>query len=265
MSNTTVTTLQEMKRKGEKIAMLSVYDYPTARFADAEGIEVLLVGDSVATALLGYETTLPMTMDGMIHHVAAVVRGATNALVVADMPFMSYQASPQQAAENAGRFIQKAGAAAVKLEGGSPSIPAIEAILHCGIPVMGHLGLTPQSIHQFGGYRVQGRGDAADKLLQEAQAIEQAGIFALVLECMSSEAAQRITEALTIPTIGIGAGPHCDGQVLVGLDVLGINPNFSPKFVKKYANLHEIISTAFRKYREEVRSGEFPSQSESYD
>ncbi len=265
MEAITVVTLQEMKQHGEKIAMLSVYDHPTARIADAEGIEVLLVGDSVATALLGHENPLPMTMDGMIHHVAAVARGTEKALVVADMPFLSYQISPEEAAENAGRFVQEAGAAAVKLEGGSPSIPAIEAILNCGIPVMGHLGLTPQSIHQFGGYKVQGRGKSADFLLEEAKKLEGAGIFALVLECMSSEAAQRITEELSIPTIGIGAGPHCDGQVLVGLDLLGIDPEFSPKFVKKYANLHETISSAFRKYKEEIRSGEFPSPSESYE
>jgi 3-methyl-2-oxobutanoate hydroxymethyltransferase len=262
----TVRTLRRMKERGEKIAMLTAYDYPMARAVDEAGIDVILVGDSVGMVVLGHPTTLPVTMDDMVHHCKATGRGVARALLVADLPFMSYQVSREDAVRNAGRLVKEGGAEAVKLEGGQEVVGSVEAIVAAGIPVMGHLGLTPQAYHRMGGYRVQARSaEEADRLLKDAAALERAGIFALVLEGIPAGVARRVTEALGVPTIGIGAGPFCDGQVLVTHDMLGLQEELSPKFVKRYAQGRQLFVEAMRRYREEVRAGTFPAAEHSYD
>jgi len=261
----TTVTLREMKDRGERISMLTAYDYPIARLLDEAGIEVILVGDSLAMVGLGYETTLPVTMEEMLHHVRAVSRGVKRALLVADMPFGSFQASVEDGVRNAGRFLKEAGAQAVKLEGGREVADLTRRLTSVGIPVMGHLGLTPQMVHQFGGFKVQGRtAAAAERLREDALLLEEAGVFALVLEGIPWQVAEVITRELRIPTIGIGAGSSCDGQVLVTNDLLGLFDDFAPKFVKRYANLKETIAAAFTRYRQEVKAGEFPGPEHAF-
>ena len=259
-------TFKNAKKNGERLAMLTAYDYSTAKLMDETGINGILVGDSLGNVILGYEDTISVTMEDMIHHGAAVARGTKNALVVIDMPFMSYQTSVYDALVNAGRLMKEGRAGAVKLEGGKNICPQIEAITKAGIPVMGHLGLTPQAINAFGGFKVQGKTqEAAEQLLEDALAVEKAGAFALVLECVPRKLADIITEKLTIPTIGIGAGNGCDGQILVYQDLLGMFSDFTPKFVKKYANVGEIIKDAFSAYIEDVKQGAFPEKKHEYD
>jgi 3-methyl-2-oxobutanoate hydroxymethyltransferase len=243
---------------GRKIATLTAYDYLTARYVDEAGIPLVLVGDSLGMTILGYETTLPVTMDEMVHHTAAVARGVKNALIVADMPFMSYQGTLEHALENAGRFIKEGLADAVKIEGGAMRVDLIEKLVANGIPALGHIGLTPQSVKETG-FKMQGKTDeSARKLLDDALALEQAGVFAMVLECVPAELAQKITAAVKVPTIGIGAGPHCDGQILVFTDVLGMGHGHVPGFVKKFADLKPQIQTALSSYKKEVEQGGFP-------
>ena len=252
----TVSTFAEAKRKGKRIAMLTAYDYSTARLEDEAGIHAILVGDSLGNVVLGYEDTLSVTMEDMIHHGRAVARGAKNALVVVDMPFMSYQTSVYDAVVNAGRLMKEGRAQAVKLEGGAEVAAQVKAIVEAGIPVMGHLGLTPQSINAFGGFKVQGKTEAAArKLIEDAKALEAAGAFSVVLECVPAKLAAKVTEAVSIPTIGIGAGAGCDGQVLVYQDMLGMFSDFTPKFVKRYANVGEAMREAFATYVDEVGAG----------
>lgn len=259
MARWTTTRIRECKGL-KRIACLTASDYATARIIDKAGIPLVLVGDSLAMTVLGYETTLPVTMVEMLHHTAAVARGVEEALVVADMPFMSYQVSPQQAVENAGRFLKEAGADAVKIEGGSVRVETVRALVENGIPVLGHIGLTPQSIRQMGGYKVQGRAsEEAQALVADAQALATAGIFALVLECVPRALAAEITQSSDVPTIGIGAGPECDGQVLVTHDLLGMYSDLSPSFVKRYAELGPLMQQAFEDYRDDVAQGEFPA------
>ena len=259
---TTIQDLAAWKREGRKFPMLTAYDFPTAQILDEAGIPVLLVGDSVANNVLGYETTLPVTMDEMLHHARAVARGAKEALLVGDMPFLSYQASTEEAIRNAGRFLKEGGMHAVKVEGARFELA--EALVSIGIPVMGHLGLTPQSVHAMGGYRVQARSDeAAERLLASALQLDKSGIFSLVLEGIPAEVARRVTESISAPTIGIGAGPHCDGQVLVINDLLGLGGSY-PKFVKPFAHLREDITRAVRAFADEVESGSFPDEGHSY-
>ncbi len=254
-----VPDLLEKKRRGEKIAMLTAYDATFARLLDRAGIDVLLVGDSLGMVILGHEHTLPVTLDDMVHHTRAVARGARRALVVADMPFMTYQADAADALRNAGRLLQEGGAAAVKLEGGAPVVDVTRRLVEIGIPVMGHLGLQPQSVHQIGGFAPQATGEReAEGLMRDAQALEQAGAFAVVLESIPCELAAAVTRALAIPTIGIGAGPGCDGQVLVSYDAFGLYDAFVPPFVKQYARLAETVTEATRTYIDEVRDGRFP-------
>lgn len=261
----TVVTFQQMKEKGEKISMLTAYDYSTAKLEDEAGVNSILVGDSLGNVVLGYEDTISVTMEDMIHHGAAVARGAKNALVIVDMPFMSYQTSVYDAVVNAGRLMKEARAGAVKLEGGKEVCPQIKAIVDAGIPVCAHLGLTPQSINAFGGFRVQGKTEAAaKKLLEDAAAVQEAGAFAVVLEGIPRKLADLTTERLTIPTIGIGAGNGCDGQVLVYQDMLGMFSDFTPKFVKRYAETGEMMKQAFRQYIEEIQSGVFPGGEHEY-
>ncbi len=259
-------TFKNAKKNGGRLAMLTAYDYSTAKLMDETGINGILVGDSLGNVILGYEDTISVTMEDMIHHGAAVARGTKNALVVIDMPFMSYQTSVYDALVNAGRLMKEGRAGAVKLEGGKNICPQIEAITKAGIPVMGHLGLTPQAINAFGGFKVQGKTqEAAEQLLEDALAVEKAGAFALVLECVPRKLADIITEKLTIPTIGIGAGNGCDGQILVYQDLLGMFSDFTPKFVKKYANVGEIMKDAFSAYIEDVKQGAFPEKKHEYD
>lgn len=261
----TVRTLRRMKERGEKITMLTAYDYPMARAVDEAGIDVILVGDSLGMVVLGYPTTLPVSMDEMGHHCKAAARGVSRALLVGDLPFMSYQVGREDALRNAGRLVKEGGTEAVKLEGGREVLESVQALVGAGIPVMGHLGLTPQAYHRMGGYRVQARSpEEADRLLEDAGALEKAGIFSLVLEGIPAEVARRVTEALAVPTIGIGAGPFCDGQVLVTHDVLGLQDDLSPKFVKRYAEGRQLFIEAMRRYRDEVRSGAFPGPEHSY-
>lgn len=261
----TVVTFQKAKQEGRKISMLTAYDYSTAKLEDEAGIQGILVGDSLGNVVLGYEDTIAVTMEDMIHHGAAVARGAKNALVVVDMPFMSYQVSVEEAVRNAGRLMKEGHAGAVKLEGGESVCPQIRAIVNAGIPVMAHLGLTPQSIHAFGGFKVQGKTEAAaKKLLEDAHKVQAAGAFALTLEAVPSKLAAMVTEQLDIPTIGIGAGNGCDGQILVYQDMLGMFSDFTPKFVKRYANVGEVMKDAFRGYINEVESGAFPSKENEY-
>jgi len=262
----TVPGVIRMKRKGKKIAMLSVYDYPTARLADAAGVDIILVGDSLGMVVLGYETTLPVDMDEMLLHVKAVSRARPGALVVADMPFMSFQVSPADALRNAGRMLKEGGADAVKIEGGRCIAPTARAINEAKIPVMGHVGLTPQAIRRFGGYRIQGKSEAGRTgAVEDARALEEAGCFAIVLEAIPWSLAEEITAEVGIPTIGIGAGPRCDGQVLVGHDLLGFSEGHVPRFVRKYADLRATIQEAFSGYVADVKAGVFPSLEESYE
>ena len=259
----TVQDLRAWKAEGKRFPMLTAYDYPTARILDEAGIPVLLVGDTLAEVVLGYETTLPVTMEEMLHHCRAVARGAKDSLIVGDMPFLSYQTSMEDGIRNAGRFLKEAGAAAVKFEGPFPELA--NALTTRGIPVMGHLGLTPQSVHAMGGYRVQGRTeDSALRLLDHAAELEDAGVFALVLEGVPLELAKEITTKLAVPTIGIGAGPYCDGQVLVVNDLLGLSDRTPPRFVKRYANVREQILAAATEFRREVEDGSFPDEEHSY-
>lgn len=261
----TVSTLQQAKENGQKITMLTAYDYSTAKLMDEAGIDMILVGDSLGNVILGYEDTISVTMEDMIHHGAAVSRGVKETMVVVDMPFMSYQISVEEAVTNAGRLMKEGRANAVKLEGGKSVCPQIKAITQAGIPVVAHLGLTPQSINALGGYKVQGKSeDAAKKLLEDALAVQEAGAFALVLECVPTKLASLITKKLTIPTIGIGAGNECDGQVLVYQDMLGMFSDYVPKFVKQFAQVGEIMKKAFSDYKEEVTSGAFPAEKNSY-
>ncbi len=261
----TCADLLAAKRSGRRLVMVTAYDHPFARLADAAGVDVFLVGDSLGMVVLGHDSTLPVTMADMLHHARAVARARPRALVVADLPFMSFQVSPQQAVRNAGRLLQKGGVEAVKLEGGTRMLPMIEAIVRADIPVMGHLGLTPQSVHRFGGYRVQGRGEAAGKMLvREARALEAAGCFAIVLEAIPATLAAAITTALTIPTIGIGAGSACDGQVLVLHDLLGVNPDFAPRFVRRFGDIGRATRDAIAAYAAAVRAGTFPAPEHTY-
>ena len=261
----TVVTLQQMKEKGEKSSMLTAYDYSTAKLEDEAGVNTILVGDSLGNVILGYEDTISVTMEDMIHHGAAVARGAKNALVIIDMPFMSYQTSVYDAVVNAGRLMKEGRAGAVKLEGGAEVCPQIRAIVNAGIPVCAHLGLTPQSINAFGGFKVQGKSEAAArKILEDAKAVQEAGAFALVLEAVPRKLAALITKDLSIPTIGIGAGKECDGQVLVYQDLLGMFSDFTPKFVKRYAEIGDIMKNAFRLYIEEIQNGVFPGEENEY-
>lgn len=260
-----VVTFQKAKAEGTKLTMLTAYDYSTAKLLDEAGVNSILVGDSLGNVILGYDDTIPVTMEDMIHHGAAVARGAKNALVVIDMPFMSYQVSVEDAVRNAGRLMKEGHGGAVKLEGGEEVCPQIRAIVNAGIPVVAHLGLTPQSIHAFGGFRVQGKTEAAaKKLIEDAKKVQEAGAFAVVLEAVPAKLAALITKQLEIPTIGIGAGNECDGQVLVYQDMLGMFSDFTPKFVKRYANIGEIMKEAFRNYIEEVQSGAFPGKENEY-
>ncbi|MCA1726826.1 MAG: 3-methyl-2-oxobutanoate hydroxymethyltransferase [Actinobacteria bacterium] len=260
----TIRDLRTWKAEGRRFAMLTAYDFPTAQILDEAGIPVLLVGDSVANNELGYETTIPVTMEEMLHHARAVARGSKNALLVGDMPFGSYQGSISEGIANATRFLKEAGMHAVKLEGAM--VELAQALVERGIPVMGHLGLTPQSVHAMGGYRVQARTEeTAARLLEDASSLEKAGVFSLVLEGVPSAVAERVTRSIQAPTIGIGAGPHCDGQVLVINDLLGIGGGTYPKFVKPYANLRAEITRAVTEYKEDVESGTFPDAEHSYD
>jgi 3-methyl-2-oxobutanoate hydroxymethyltransferase len=257
----TTLTFRQKKEKGETITMLTGYDYPTALALDQSGIDAILVGDSLGMVVLGYENTLPVTMEVMLHHCRAVARGSKNALLIGDMPFMSYQASTEEAVRNAGRFLQEAGMDAVKLEGGRERLETVRAIIGSGIPVMGHLGLTPQSVHQLGGFRPQGRSAlTAERLLEDALLLEQEGCFSLVLESVPGKLAEMVSKRLSIPTMGIGAGIGCDGQVLVVHDLLGMFDRFTPKFVRKYANLHAEMENAFKAFIEDVQNHTFPAQ-----
>jgi len=261
----TIPGLIGMKKKGKKIAMITAYDYPTALLVDRAGVDIVLVGDSLGMVVLGYESTIPVTLEDVIHHTKAVSRAVKRALVVADMPFMTFNVSVEEAIRNAGRLIKEGGAEAVKLEGGEEVKHVVKALVDAGIPVMGHVGLTPQRIAMFGGYRVRGKSvTIAKKLIKDAKALDEAGVFSIVLELMTAEVAKVITEEVSVPTIGIGAGPHCDGQVLVFHDMLGLFERFTPRFVKKYANLGEIILKAVQEYVKEVKSGEFPSKEHSF-
>ena len=261
----TIAEIRKKKAKGERFAAITAYDVVTARLVDEAGIPFLLVGDSLGMVALGYDSTIPVTLDEMLHHTRAVVRGNQKSLIVADLPFMTYHRSPEQALENAGRCLQEGGAQAVKLEGGRAIAETVARVTGAGIPVVGHLGLTPQSIHQLGGFKAQGKDvGRARELLDDAVALEESGAFAIVLECVPAELSKLITERVTIPTVGIGAGPHCDGQVLVYHDLLGLLPHPAPKFVRRYAEQHRDQVDAIRRWAEDVRGGGFPSEDESY-
>lgn len=260
MKNTTVT-FKEAKAKGERLSMLTAYDYSTAKLMDQSGINGILVGDSLGMVMLGYEDTLSVTMEDMIHHSKCVARGCKDTLVVTDMPFMSYQTSVYDAVVNAGRLMKEGRAGAIKLEGGKEVVPQIEAIVKASIPVMGHIGLTPQSINAFGGFKVQGKSEeAARRLIDDAAALEKAGVFSIVLECVPDKLAKLITESVSIPTIGIGAGAECDGQILVYQDMLGMYSDFTPKFVKRFGNVGDEMKKAFADYIKEVKEGSFPAK-----
>ncbi len=262
----TTHRFKRMKEKGKKIVMLTAYDAPTAKILSDSGVDAILVGDSVGNSLLGYESTVPVTLDDVIHHTAAVSRAKPQSLIIGDMPFMSYKVSIEQALENCARMLQEGGAEAVKLEGGSSLAPTVEAVVDAGIPVMAHIGLTPQSIYELGGYRVQGRtADAAEEMIEHAKKLEEAGAFSLVIELVPSETAKVITDAVDIPTIGIGAGPHCDGQILVIWDMLGLFEEFKPKFVKRYANVRKLMVDAVNEYSKEVREEKFPDPEHSFE
>ncbi len=264
-NKTTVLTFQQCKQTGKKISMLTAYDYSTAKLMDSAGIDAILVGDSLGNVMLGYEDTISVTMEDMIHHGRAVARGAKNAMVVVDMPFMSYQTSVYDAVVNAGRLMKEARANAVKLEGGKEICPQIKAITDAGIPVVAHLGMTPQSVNAFGGFKVQGKTqEKAQKLLDDARAVEKAGAFCITLECVPSALAKKITETVSVPTIGIGAGKDCDGQILVYQDLLGMFSDFTPKFVKKYADVGTMMKEAFENYIAELDNGSFPTEKNAY-
>ncbi|MFQ5701278.1 MAG: 3-methyl-2-oxobutanoate hydroxymethyltransferase [Acidobacteriota bacterium] len=253
------------RREPDRIVALTAYDYPTARALDEAGVDLLLVGDSLGMVVLGHDSTLPVTIDVMLHHTTAVARAKPRALVVADMPFLSYHTSPADAVRNGGRFLQEAGAEAVKLEGGRRRLPMIRALVEADIPVMGHIGLTPQSVNRLGGYRVQGRDSASvDSLLEDARALEEAGVFSLVLEAMPAEVGRIVTESIGIPTIGIGAGPHCDGQILVIHDLVGFSQNTPPRFVRRYAQIARTMTRAAEEFAGDVRASRFPAPEESY-
>jgi len=261
----TTQTVVDMKRHSEKISMLTAYDFTMAGIIDGAGVDVILVGDSASNVMAGHETTVPMTMDQMIYHTQCVVRGVDRALVIADLPFMSYQVTTKEALKSAGRMMKEAGAHAVKMEGGDPISNTVKRIVEAGIPVMGHLGLTPQSIYQFGTYKVRAKEEQeADQLLKDAKILEEAGVFSIVLEKIPSSLAQRVTESVSVPTIGIGAGPYCDGQVLVLHDMLGLNKDFSPRFLRRYADLHSEMDRAVKEYIDDVKSGDFPNEDEQY-
>jgi len=265
MSKVTTSVIRSMKEKGEKITMLTAYDYSTAAVMDEAGVDMILIGDSLGMVVLGYDSTLPVTMEDMLHHTKAVSRAVERAMVIGDMPFMSYQASVEEAMRNAGRFMKEAGAHGVKLEGGREVAEITRRITSAGIPVMGHLGLTPQSVHQFGGYKVQGKGDtAAKRILEDAKILEESGAFSIVLEVVPATLAAEISKSLKIPTIGIGGGVDCDGQVLVVNDMLGMFKKFTPKFVKKYANLNANMKEAIEQYLDEVKKGAFPGKEHSF-
>ena len=262
---TTIEQIKRMKQRGEKIPMLTAYDYPTAKLLDEAAIPLILVGDSLGMVVLGYDSTVPVTMEDMIHHIKAVVRGTKRALVIGDLPFMSYQVSDDDALRNAGRLLQEGGCQAVKLEGGERNASAIKRMVMSGIPVMGHIGLTPQSVNQLSGFRVQGKTPrGAVRLLNDARALQDAGVFAIVLESIPAHLARVITSRLDVPTIGIGAGPYCDGQVQVFHDIIGLYDDFVPKHAKRYENMAEAIRSSAVKYMKEVRSGTFPTAKESY-
>ncbi len=261
----TISTFQSMKENGEKISMLTAYDYSTAKLIDEAGINGILVGDSLGNVILGYTDTLSVTMEDMIHHGSAVARGCKNTLVVIDMPFMSYQTSVYDAVVNAGRLMKEGRGGAVKLEGGIEVVPQIKAITSAGIPVMGHLGMTPQSVNMLGGFKVQGKNEAvAKKMIEDALVLQEAGAFSIVLECVPDRLAKMISEKLTIPTIGIGGGVGCDGQILVYQDMLGMFKDYVPKFVKKYADVGTIMTEAFQRYDKEVKEGSFPDAAHSF-
>jgi len=262
-----IRRLLELKSRGQPIVAMTAYDVLFARLLETAEVDLILVGDSLGQVVLGYDSTIPVTLDEMIHHARAVKRGAPGTLVVLDMPFMSYQTSVEDALRNAGRALKEAGVEAVKLEGGHErTCDAIRALVAVGIPVMGHIGLTPQSVHALGGYRVQGRGDVeADRIRREAKALEEAGVFAMVLELVPAPLAKEISTSLTVPTVGIGAGPGCDGQVLVLYDALGMNPGFGPKFLKRFANLHEVALEGVRTYARDVRERTYPGPEHSFD
>lgn len=265
MGRMTINDLLKKKTANQKITMITAYDYPFALIADEAGIDAVLVGDSLAMVVQGLENTLPVTMDEMIYHTKIVSRAVKNALVIGDMPFMSYQASVEDSVRNGGRFLKEAGASAVKIEGGAEAADRINAMTRADIPVIAHIGITPQAIHRMGGYKVQGRGeDAAKRLIQEAHIVEDAGAFALIIEAVPTDLAKKITEELTIPTVGIGAGPYCSGQILVMHDVLGLFERFVPKFVKRFANLKEDALRAVKAYKEEVEKGTFPLDEHSF-
>lgn len=261
----TTTVLRKMKREGVRIAMLTAYDYLSAEMLDEVGMDVILVGDSVGMVVAGYENSLPVTMDMMVYHTEIVSRAVKRAMVVGDMPFLSYQVNVEDALRNAGRLITT-GAQAIKVEGGRAMVPTIRKMIRAGIPVMGHIGLTPQSVYKFGGFRLQGKSpEDAQRIFDAARSLEDAGVFALILEKIPQDLARRVTESLAIPTIGIGAGPHCDGQVLIQQDMLGIFEKFRPRFVKHYAEIGEIMREAFKQYMDEVRDGTFPADEHSYE
>ncbi|MEX0845940.1 MAG: 3-methyl-2-oxobutanoate hydroxymethyltransferase [Balneolaceae bacterium] len=261
----TTQTVVEMKGKGEKISMLTAYDYTMAQIIDQAGIEIILVGDSASNVMAGHETTVPMTLDHMIYHTSCVVRGVNRALVIADLPFMSYQVTTKEALINAGRMMKEAGAHAVKLEGGKYIVDTVKKIVDAGIPVMGHLGLTPQSIYKFGTYKVRATEDQeAGDLIRDAKLLEEAGCFSLVLEKIPAQLAEKVTKELSIPTIGIGAGGSCDGQVLVIHDMLGLNKEFNPRFLRRYADLHSVMTDAVQNYIKDVKSKDFPNKEEQY-
>lgn len=261
----TTQTVVEMKAKGEKITMLTAYDYTMANIIDQAGIEIILVGDSASNVMAGFETTVPMTLEHMIYHTSCVVRGTNRALVIADMPFMSYQVTPKEALINAGRMMKEAGAHAIKLEGGKAVVDTVKKIVDAGIPVMGHLGLTPQSIYKFGTYKVRATEDKeAEDLIRDAKLLEEAGCFALVLEKIPAKLAEKVSAELSIPTIGIGAGAGCDGQVLVIHDMMGLNKEFNPRFLRRYADLHSVMTDAVQNYIKDVKSKDFPNKDEQY-
>jgi len=265
MPKITIPDIYKKKAEGRKITVLTAYDFPTAQIVDEAGIDIALVGDSLGMVVQGIDSTLPVTMDEMIYHTRLVARAVRTSFVVGDLPFLSYQAGIDDAVRNAGRFLKEAGAEAVKLEGGVTAVPAIKAIVAAGIPVMAHIGLTPQSVHMLGGFKVQGRDEAArEKILADAQAVQDAGAFSVVLEAVPAALAKEIGGMVRIPTIGIGAGPHCDGQVLVLHDLLGLFDRFTPKFVKRYANLKEQAVTAVRQYKKDVEDGGFPAEEHSF-
>lgn len=262
----TTQTVVDMKRTGEKISMLTAYDYTMARIIDDAGIDVILVGDSASNVMAGYDTTVPMTLDHMIYHASCVVRGVDRALVIADLPFMSYQVTSKEALISAGRMMKEAGVHGIKVEGGKPIVDTVRKIVEAGIPVMGHLGLTPQSIYKFGTYKVRATEDTeAETLLEDAKKLEEAGCFSIVLEKIPAKLAAKVTGELSIPTIGIGAGADCDGQVLVTHDMLGLNKEFNPRFLRRYADLHSVMTEAVQKYADDIKKGDFPNEDEQYE